>query len=218
MFGIFRPVLLLPAGITERLSPAQLQCVIDHELCHVRRRDNLAAAIHMLVESLFWFHPLVWWIKVRLIDEQERACDESVLGLVGNPQVYAESILKICEFYLTSPLICVSGITGSNLKKRIENIMKNRIGLRLSFSRIALLSVAAIAALAGPVAIGLLHAPEARAEFGETIPALAEVIAPFVLSPERATPADGAGPNRAASGPRQSGGSGAGPAGGEYSR
>ena len=120
MFGIFRPVLLLPEGITDRLSPAQLQAVLAHELCHVRRRDNLAAAIHMFVEALFWFHPLVWWIKARLIEEQERACDEEVLRLGGDPQVYAESILKICEFYLTSPLICVSGITGSNLKKRIE--------------------------------------------------------------------------------------------------
>src|SRR5207247_2637540 len=140
------------------------QCVIAHELCHVRRRDNMAAAIHMFVEALFWFHPLVWWIKVRLIDEQERACDEEVLGLVGDPQVYAESILKICEFYLNSPLMCVSGITGSNLKKRIENIMMNRIGLRLSFSRIALLAIAALTTLAGPIAIGIVHATARTAQ------------------------------------------------------
>jgi len=186
VFGIFRPVLLLPEGITSRLSPAQLRCVIDHELCHVGRRDNMVATIHMFVESLFWFHPLVWWIKVRLIDEQERACDEAVLGLARDPQVYAESILKICEFYLTSPLTCVSGITGSNLKKRIENIMKNRIGLRLSFSRIALLAVAAITVLAGPVAIGVFKTPEVFAESGRIISALTEPIAPVSLFPERA--------------------------------
>src|SRR5262249_12105386 len=142
--GVFRPVLLLPDGIAKWLSPAQLRCVVAHELCHVRRRDNLTASIHMLVEALFWFHPLVWWIKARLIDEQERACDEEVLGFADDPQVYAESILKICEFYLTSPLICVSGITGSSLKKRIENIMKNRIGVRLSFCRMVLLAIATI--------------------------------------------------------------------------
>jgi bla regulator protein BlaR1 len=45
VFGIFRPVLLLPEGIFERLTPTQLQAVIAHELCHVRYRDNLAAAI-----------------------------------------------------------------------------------------------------------------------------------------------------------------------------
>src|SRR5262249_51977135 len=51
VFGIFNPILLLPEGLSERLSPTHMDVVIAHELCHVRRRDNLAAAIHMVVES-----------------------------------------------------------------------------------------------------------------------------------------------------------------------
>jgi beta-lactamase regulating signal transducer with metallopeptidase domain len=160
VFGIFKPVLLVPQGIADRLSPAQLEAVLAHELCHVRRRDNLTAAIHMFVEVTFWFHPLLWWIRLRLIDEQERACDEEVLRRGGDPQVYAESILKICECYLTSPSMCVSGISSSNLKKRIEEIMKNRVVPRLSLSRVVLLAVAAIAALVGPVVIGSLRASQ----------------------------------------------------------
>jgi hypothetical protein len=117
VFGILRPVLLLPEDITERLPPKHLDAVIAHELCHIQRRDNLTTAIHMMVEALFWFHPLVWWIKLRLTDEQERACDEQVLLLGGDPQVYSESILKICEFFVTSPLACVSGITGSDFEE-----------------------------------------------------------------------------------------------------
>src|SRR5262249_38204221 len=78
VFGVRRPVLLLPAGITDRLTPPQLEAIAAHELCHVRRRDNLATAIHMGVEALFWFHPLVWWLGARLMDERERACDEEV--------------------------------------------------------------------------------------------------------------------------------------------
>ena len=50
IFGILKPILLLPAGIAGRLTPAQLDAVIAHELCHIRRRDNLTAAIHMVVE------------------------------------------------------------------------------------------------------------------------------------------------------------------------
>ena len=41
VFGVFRPVLLLPDGIGDRLAPAELQAILAHELCHVRRRDNL---------------------------------------------------------------------------------------------------------------------------------------------------------------------------------
>jgi beta-lactamase regulating signal transducer with metallopeptidase domain len=154
VFGIFQPVLLLPQGISDRLRPEQLEAVFAHELSHVRRRDNLTAAIHMFVEALYWFHPLVWWIKHRLIDEQERACDEEVLRLGGDPQVYAESILKVCECYLAAPSMCVSGITSSNLKRRIEEIMKNRAISRLSWSRIVLLTVAAMTVLVGPIIIG----------------------------------------------------------------
>jgi len=129
IFGLFRPILLLPEGIEHHLTPAQLRSVIAHELVHVRRRDNLAAAIHMLVEALFWFHPLVWWIGARLVDERERACDEAVLTEGSEPQAYAEGILGVCRLYLESPLPCVSGVTGADLKKRVEAIMINRMAL-----------------------------------------------------------------------------------------
>jgi beta-lactamase regulating signal transducer with metallopeptidase domain len=59
LFGVFRPVLLLPEGIADRLTSAQLKAILVHELCHVRRRDNLAAAMHMVVQAIFWFHPVV---------------------------------------------------------------------------------------------------------------------------------------------------------------
>ena len=83
----------------------------------MRRRDNLAAAIHMVVEAIFWFHPLIWWLGARLMEERERACDEEVLRLGNPPRVYAESILKICEFSVGSPLACISGVTGADLQE-----------------------------------------------------------------------------------------------------
>jgi beta-lactamase regulating signal transducer with metallopeptidase domain len=95
VFGIRKPILLLPQGIGDRLTPEQLQSILAHELCHVRRRDNLAAAIHMMVESMSWFHPLVWWI--------------GVVRIGAEPHVYAEGILNVCKFYLQSSLACAWG-------------------------------------------------------------------------------------------------------------
>jgi len=157
VFGIFRPVLLLPEGITDRLTSSQLEAIVAHELCHVRRRDNLAAVIPMAVEAVFWFYPPVWWIGSRLVEERERACDEEVLRLGSEPAVYAESILKTCQFYLESPLVCVSGITGSDLKKRIVRIMTHRLVDQLSLGRKLLLACAAMAVIAGPVLFGLAN-------------------------------------------------------------
>jgi bla regulator protein blaR1 len=57
----------------------------------------------MLVEAIFWFYPPVWWIRTRLIEERERACDEAVLQAGSAANVYAEGILNVCKFYVESP-------------------------------------------------------------------------------------------------------------------
>ncbi len=164
IFGILRPVLLWPAGISERLSDAQMDAILAHEIGHVRRRDNLAAALHMLVEALFWFHPLVWWIGARLVEERETACDQHVLRFEREPEVYAEGILKVCEYCLEAPLICVSGVSGSDLKKRIQGIMAHRAAHDLGPARKLLLAVAGAAAIAVPIGIGVLNAPASEAQ------------------------------------------------------
>ena len=154
--GLLRPVLLLPEGIFERLTAAQLEAVLAHEFCHVRRRDNLFAGLHMVVEAVFWFHPLVWWIGARMVEERERACDEGVLSLGNEPRAYADAILNVCKLYVESPLACVPGVTGANLKRRIEAILARRTGRGLSRARKLLLAAAAAAAVAGPVGVGVL--------------------------------------------------------------
>jgi len=164
VFGIFRPALLWPQSISQHLEDAHLEAVLAHELFHVRRRDNLAAALHMLVEAIFWFHPFVWWIGLRLVAERERACDEAVLELGSRRQIYAESILKVCEFCLRSPLTCVSGVTGADLKKRMVHIMTDHVVLKLNLSRKLLLGTAACLAIALPIAYGLFTVTPSRAE------------------------------------------------------
>jgi uncharacterized protein (TIGR03435 family) len=158
VFGLFRPVLLLPEGLTVTLAPEQLETVLAHELCHVRSRDNLTALLHIVVGTIFWFHPAVWWIGRRMIEERERACDEAVLGQGSRPETYAQSILNICKFYAELPLTCAAGVTGADLKKRIREIMTRRAVLRLTLARRAALAGAAIAAVATPVVIGVLRA------------------------------------------------------------
>jgi uncharacterized protein (TIGR03435 family) len=169
VFGIRKPVLLLPEGIGDRLTAEQLRSILAHELCHVRRRDNLAGAMHMLVESIFWFHPLVWWIGKRLVEERERACDEEVVRMGAEPREYAEGILTVCKFYLQAPIACASGVTGADLKKRIEAIVATRVSPSLGAARKLLLAVAGVAAVGAPVLIGLWRAPSANAQSQEKL-------------------------------------------------
>ena len=175
VFGIRAPVLLLPEGILQSLTPAQLQGIVAHELCHVERRDNLTAAIHLAIETIFWFYPPLRWIRARLLEERERACDEEVLRISGEPEVYAEGILSVCKFYLDSPPAWVSGVTGSNLKKRIRDIMNHRTAESLGFGKELLLWAAGTMAIVGPFLAGGLTAPPIRAQSQSSTPPAFEV-------------------------------------------
>ena len=124
VLGVLQPKLLWPAGLSDTLSDAELDAVVAHEACHVARQDNAVALLQMIVETLFWFYPVVWWLGARLVSERERACDEEVLKMGADKRRYAEAILKVCGFSLGSPIACVAGVGGSNLTRRIEWIMQ----------------------------------------------------------------------------------------------
>jgi uncharacterized protein (TIGR03435 family) len=164
VFGIIRPVLLMPENITDRLSTPQLTVIISHEMCHVRRHDNLTAAIHMVAQAAFWFHPAVWWIKSRLLEERECACDEAVLQSGNQPELYAESILNVCKFYVESPIASMSGVTGSDLKRRIVRIMTDRVIRKLDLNRKLLLGIAGLVAIGAPVLFGLMQVTHVQAQ------------------------------------------------------
>jgi len=156
--GIWHPVLLVPEGIEDHLTPRQLDAVLVHEQCHIRRRDNLTATFHMGVEAVFWFHPLVWWIGVRLVQERERACDEDVLRRGGDPHDYVEGILSVCRRYVEAPLACVAGVGGADLRTRVESILRFDTGRRLNAAQRVALGLAAIVPLAVPITIGASQA------------------------------------------------------------
>ena len=161
--GFLRPCLLLPVGLQTYLTAPQLEAVLAHEVNHIKWRDNLTAAAHMAVEAIFWFHPLVWWIGARLIAERERACDEAAVQRV-EPRTYVDAIVRVCRRYVEAPIACVAGVSGSDLQKRIEAIMRNEIRDPLTRSKRLLLAGSTAAALAVPVGAGIVRAPAVRAQ------------------------------------------------------
>jgi uncharacterized protein (TIGR03435 family) len=163
--GIWRPVLLLPEGLADRLTPAQLNSIIAHERCHIGRHDNLAAAVHMVVEAIFWFHPLVWWIERRMLDERERACDEAVLSAGNDPDEYVAGILSVCRFTLRAPLACVAGVSGAELRSRIESIVRMELGKRMTVTRRVAVGLVAAVLLGVPIVAGLVRTPVVVAAF-----------------------------------------------------
>jgi bla regulator protein BlaR1 len=93
----------------------------------------------------------------RMNEERERASDEKVIAHNARPEVYAKSILEVCEFCVTTPLPCISGVSGGDLKQRIRRIMTHGSSTALSTWRKAALAAAAVLTLAVPLVFGATH-------------------------------------------------------------
>lgn len=95
--GLLKPVILLPFSMTAGLSLEQLEAVIAHELAHLRRYDHLINVLQRIVESIFFFHPAVWWLSNRIRLEREHCADDLAIGSSLSPLLYAGSLLRVAE-------------------------------------------------------------------------------------------------------------------------
>ena len=93
--GALRALVLLPVSAATSLSPDELEVVLAHELAHVRRADFFWNLVQTLVETLFFFHPAVWWISGRIRHERELCCDDLALSVCPNPIVYANALFEL---------------------------------------------------------------------------------------------------------------------------
>lgn len=159
LVGLLRPVLLLPESLPSSLPSDEIDAILAHEAVHFRRRDNRWGAVHMLVETLFWFHPMTWWIGRRLVVERERACDDAVVQSGHDREVYARAVLESCRLYLRLPLACVSAVSGANLANRIEDIMTAPAPAQVTAQQRRLLFAAGLLTVAVPVLTGFASGP-----------------------------------------------------------
>ena len=93
--GALRALVLLPVSALTSLSPEELEVVLAHELAHVRRADFFWNLVQTLVETLFFFHPAVWWISRRMRHERELCCDDLALSVCPRPLAYANALFEL---------------------------------------------------------------------------------------------------------------------------
>ena len=160
VWGFRKPIILLPSSIIEQLSPDELDTILMHELAHVARCDNLQSFIQRLLCLVFWFHPFVWLLNRQLILERELLCDEKVMRWSNQPDNYPASLWKIATMQFEWKVDGISHFTGSNLKRRIENMLQNNSS-NWNWKR-KILAVSTIAVLTA-IVIGLgIFAPPAK--------------------------------------------------------
>lgn len=101
--GYLKPMVLLPVGLLNQLDPAEVEAVLAHELAHIARRDWLFNLLQAFIESVFYFHPAVWWMSGIVRREREDCCDDTAVALCGNPLHYAKALLRVQEMAVSAP-------------------------------------------------------------------------------------------------------------------
>jgi BlaR1 peptidase M56 len=148
--GWLKPMILMPIGIVNSLSPAQVEAILAHELAHIKGRDYIINIVQSFIEILYYYHPAVWWISSNIRIERENRCDDMAVNLTGNSLTYAKALLTIQELNhsKSNTYALAMGFSTQpkglllNRIKRILNQQKNRNNVMEKFFATTVLIVA----------------------------------------------------------------------------
>src|SRR5262249_43417864 len=120
--GWLRPVILLPASSLAGLTPSQLEAILVHELAHIRRLDYLVNIFQCLVETVMFYHPVVWWISRCIREEREHCCDDLVVKVCGNRVAYARALATLESLRGEMPQLAFAA-NGGSLLNRVRRLL-----------------------------------------------------------------------------------------------
>jgi parallel beta-helix repeat protein len=113
VFGVFKPVLVLPADTVHHLSPKRTGHILLHELAHIKRGDLLVNTLYMLLQIIYWFNPLLWLLRRKLQQLRELCCDATVARMLRDETAdYRDTILEVNKRFLTKPVGTGIGLLG----------------------------------------------------------------------------------------------------------
>jgi len=160
--GALRALVLLPLSAATSLSPDELEVVLAHELAHVRRADFVWNLAQTFVETLFFFHPAVWWIGSRIRHERELCCDDLALTVCPDPVVYASALYRL-EQQRSRQLQLAMALDGHQpartLRMRIARILGEPIAEAANRGPFSLVAAGAV------LVVLLLPVPQLMASF-----------------------------------------------------
>lgn len=126
--GWWRPVVLVPAALIARIPTDLLEALLAHELAHIRRHDYLVNMIQSAIESLLFYHPVVWWLSRQIRIEREQIADALAATALGEPRRLAVALHQLAQFQFdtnaTSMTQFASPANGGNLMSRIQRLIK----------------------------------------------------------------------------------------------
>ncbi len=121
-----------------------LEALIAHELAHVRRHDYLVNLLQGVVETLLFYHPVVWWLSRRIREERELIADDLAANALGDRRRLALALAELDRsFDASTPTLprFAPAARGGQLMARIQHLIRPR---RSGIARNQLLSLASL--------------------------------------------------------------------------
>lgn len=135
-----KPMILLPANITDTLTDAQLACALRHELTHYRRRDHLLMLLLRLLTCVYWFNPIVWLMKRELMKDMETACDSAVTARLNGTERREYAMTLLALFSQPCRANSVLGMALSSAEKDAERRVRGVFGAHRSKAPVKILA------------------------------------------------------------------------------
>lgn len=117
VIGWLRPVVIVPTSLSSGWSPAELESLLAHELAHIRRQDWLVNLLQSVVETVFFYHPVVWWLSRVIRTERENCCDDLALETCGNRVALARALVRMEAIRSGGTGLALSASDGSLLAR-----------------------------------------------------------------------------------------------------
>ncbi|MDB5336402.1 MAG: TonB domain/peptidase domain protein [Planctomycetaceae bacterium] len=124
--GYLRPMILLPVSLMTSIPASQLDAILAHELAHIRRHDFIVNLLQTLIETLFFYHPAVWWLSRQIRIEREHCCDDLVVALLGDRVEYGRALLAVAELHGHSAVLAL-GASDGPLLSRIRRLTRSPV-------------------------------------------------------------------------------------------
>jgi len=121
LVGYVRPMILLPIGLVANMPLVQLEAILAHELVHARRHDFIINLVQTLIETIFFYHPAVWWLSRRLRIEREYCCDDLVVKRFCDRVDYGRALVAVEELRGVRSVLAI-GATDGSLVSRIRRL------------------------------------------------------------------------------------------------
>lgn len=139
--GLFRPKILLPDDVARDFSTDELRHIVLHEMAHIRRWDVAVNLLLSLLHVVYWWNPVFWFVRSRLVAERELACDALVVGAIGQARAtsYGRTLVHIVERLSEAaiapwnPPASAPGLVSflgraSALKSRLRHLPRSTVG------------------------------------------------------------------------------------------